>query len=279
MIKIATRLLPLAYGKYFNIASLVAPKKTADTAFHLFCTVRKGRVLPQQKGYLDNAKFEMLQIADHAIQTYRWPGSKETVLLVHGWESNSFRWRNLIEKLQANDYNIMAFDAPAHGYSSGKILYVPLYAQVLQHVLEKYRPKFLIGHSVAGMTMLYNEHQNPNTEIKKMITVGSPSEFHEIMGHYQHLLKFNDRVWGVLDEYIHTRFGFRIKEFSTSRYAKSITKKGLLFHDKHDTVAPYHASVQVHANWKNSRLVSTEGFGHSMHQDEVNDQIIDFLKS
>ncbi|MFT6934887.1 MAG: hypothetical protein ACJAUQ_001278, partial [Maribacter sp.] len=31
--------------------------------------------------------------------------------------------------------------------------------------------------------------------------------------------------------------------------------------------------------WKGSRLISTEGLGHSMHQDEVNEQIITFLAS
>ncbi|HAF77707.1 MAG TPA: alpha/beta hydrolase, partial [Maribacter sp.] len=55
------------------------------------------------------------------------------------------------------------------------------------------------------------------------------------------------------------------------------TKKGLLFHDRFDKIAPYHASVDVHKHWKGSEFISTEGFGHSMHQDEVNDKIISFL--
>ena len=53
--------------------------------------------------------------------TYRWLGKKETILLAHGWESNSFRWKDLIVKLDtALDYNVIALDAPAHGRSSGE---------------------------------------------------------------------------------------------------------------------------------------------------------------
>ena len=57
------------------------------------------------------------------------------------------------------------------------------------------------------------------------------------------------------------------------------TKKGLLFHDRFDSITPYHASEQVHAAWKDSALITTEDLGHSMHQNEVNDQIIAFLTS
>ena len=273
------KLLPKAYGVYFNFLSLFFRRRTAKLAFELFCTVRKGRVLPHQKDYLDSAKNEVLLIAGHEIQTYRYPGKGETVLLVHGWESNTFRWRTLIAKLKEANLNILAFDAPAHGYSSGKKLHVPLYAEILQRLIREYRPKHLVAHSVGGMAVIFNEYKNPNPEIEKIVTVASPSEFHEIMEHFQNLLGFNDRVMNALSSYVFNRFGFHIEEFSTSEFVKGNSKKGLLFHDKLDRVTPYHASKQVHKAWTGSRLVSTEGLGHSMHQEEVNLEILDFLKS
>ncbi|NDV16394.1 alpha/beta fold hydrolase [Muricauda sp. TY007] len=279
MKKLLNKILPLAYGQYYNVYTLIAPKKAADSAFHLFCTVRKGRVRPEQAAYLDGAKLAIEEVAEHKIQSYHWPGNKETVLLVHGWESNTFRWRNLIKKLKEADFNIIAFDAPSHGYSSGKHLYVPLYEEAVNYMVTKYNPKHLIGHSVGGMTIIYNQYKNPSAYVEKMVTIGSPSEFHEIMEHFQDLLKFNNRVMKYLDKYVYNRFGFRIDEFSTSRFAQSISKKGLLFHDRYDNITPYHASVAVNKNWKDSTLISTEGLGHSMHQDDVNDQIISFLEA
>ncbi|SDQ50250.1 alpha/beta hydrolase [Flagellimonas zhangzhouensis] len=279
MKKLLTKIMPLAYGQYFNVYSLVAPKKMADKAFHVFCTVRKGRVKPEQSEYLDGAKLTVEEVAGHKIQSYHWPGNKETVLLVHGWESNTYRWRNLIKKLREADFNIIAFDAPSHGYSSGKHLYVPLYEEAVNHMVKKYNPQHLIGHSVGGMTIMYNQYKNPSDHVQKMVTIGSPSEFHEIIQTYQDILKFNNRVMKHLDHYIYDRFGFKIDEFSTSRFAQSISKKGLLFHDKLDNITPYHASVKVNKNWRGSELVSTEGFGHSMHQEDVNNQIITFLEA
>ncbi len=272
-------MLPLAYGQYFNVSSFFMPQKAAHKAFNLFCTVRKGRVLSPQKAYLDEAKSDIELVAGHHLQSYHWPGEKETVLLVHGWESNTFRWRNLIKKLREAKFNVIAFDAPSHGNSTGKLLYVPLYEEALHHLIKKHNPKYLIGHSVGGMTLMYNEYKNPNPEVEKMVLIGAPSEFYEIMDQYQDILKFNNRFMGILDGYILKRFGFHIHDFSTAKFAKSNSKKGLLFHDRLDMIAPYHASEQVHANWSGSSLVSTEGLGHSMHQEEVNNQIVSFLET
>ncbi|WP_435623206.1 alpha/beta fold hydrolase [Flagellimonas sp.] len=279
MKKIVAKILPPLYGQYFNLLSFFVPQKTAHKAFVLFCTVRKGRVLPQQADYLEKAKNRIEDVSGHQLQSYTWPGQKETVLLVHGWESNTFRWRNLIQKLQEADYNIVAFDAPSHGHSSGKLLYVPLYEEAVHHMVNTYNPKYVIGHSVGGMTLMYNEYKNPNLEVEKIVTIGSPSEFHEIMDQFQKILKFSDRFMGHIDRYIFNRFGFHIRDFSTSEFAKSNAKKGLLFHDRLDAIAPYHASEKVHKSWKNSELVSTDGLGHSMHQEDVNNQIIDFLQA
>ncbi len=279
MKKLLARLIPKFYGFFLNLLALINAKKAAVKAFYIFCTVRKGRVLPNQLPFLEPATSTKHDISGHSIQTYHWPGSKETALLVHGWESNTWRWHKLIAKLQEADYNIIAFDAPAHGYSSGKYLYVPLYVEILQPLIENYGPKYLIGHSVGGMTVLYNEFKNETPTVEKIITIGSPSEFHEIMTHFKNLLGLNKRMEKALENFLVEKFGFKVREFSSSKFVRTNTKKGLLFHDRLDKIAPYHASVQVHQNWKNSELISTEGLGHSMHQEEVNNQILEFLES
>jgi len=269
--------VPIAYGKYFNFLVHLLPEKAASRAFDVFCTVRKGKVSATQAPFLDIAKDRMHTAADHQIQAYRWIGNGPTVLLVHGWESNAWRWHKLIAKLQKADFNIIAFDAPAHGYSSGKLFNVPLCAAVLEHMVGYYQPNYLVGHSVGGMTSLYHEHRYPNTIVAKIVTIGAPSEFHEIMAQYQTILGLNEKMMLAIDSYLFNRFGFHIRDFSTAHYTKTNTKHGLLFHDRRDKIAPYHASESVHAAWKGSRLISTDGLGHSMHQDEVNDQIVSFL--
>lgn len=279
MKKLLARVVPLLYGKYFNLLVIFSPKKTASKAFDIFCTIRKGRVKPNQKEFLDKAKLTLEPIGEHKVQSYKWQGKGDTILLLHGWESNTYRWRNLIEKLRENDFNIIAFDAPGHGYSSGNKLYVPLYAISSRFMMEKYKPKHIIAHSVGGMTTIYDHYIKPKSSVDKIVTIGSPCEFSQFMEQYQRILKFNDKVKKALNIKLKEWLGFYFEEFSSAIFVKHNTKKGLLFHDTEDLQVPYEASVKVHNAWKGSELITTTGLGHSMHQEEVNNKIVQFLKS
>ncbi|WP_394747175.1 alpha/beta fold hydrolase [Spongiimicrobium salis] len=279
MKKTLQKYLPLLYGLYLKILVIFARKKAAKTAYHLFCTPRKGRVLEEQRSFLDGAKDQRLAFNHHSIQTYKWSGGEKTVLLMHGWESNSFRWWRLIPRLQEEGYTIIAMDAPGHGYSSGTCLNLLVYAKCAQKVIETYNPQYIIGHSMGGMTLVYHQYKYPNAAIEKIISLGAPSELPEIMAQFKQILNLNQRVMQALDDYFMTHFGFHIQDFSTSKYAKELHKKGLLIHDELDAIAPVSCSERVHANWKDSTLIKTKGLGHSLHQDGVRDRIIAFLKS
>ncbi|MBT8306798.1 MAG: alpha/beta hydrolase [Maribacter sp.] len=279
MKKVINTYLPLVYGTYFNFLSTLSKRKAAEKAFTLFCTPRKGRVRPEQYDFLEEAKSHRLWAGGEEIQTYHWPGDNETILLLHGWESNAFRWRNLITFLKKENYNIVAFDAPAHGYSTGTILNMPLYTECTKVVVDTFKPKILIGHSVGGMNTLYHQEKYPNAEIEKIVTIGSPSRLKDIIVHYQQMLSFNNTVLSGLDDLFKSLFDFRIHEFSTSEFKGHLPKKGLVIHDEEDTIAPFSASESVHAAWENSSFLKTKGLGHSMHQNKVNLHIMDFLKS
>lgn len=273
------KLLPKAYGCYFNLLSYLSPSRSARKAFRTFCKVRKGRVLPAQEGYLREAMAGREKVAGHELQTYRWQGDGDPILLIHGWESNSFRWRNLITFLREAGYDIYAFDAPGHGHSTGNHLHVPLFAECVNHMVGKIKPGHLIGHSMGGITGLYTLYRYPDEGVRKIVTIGAPSEFQGFLDHFKALLNLNGRMMIALDDYVREQFGLGVSELSSTRFAAALPQKGLLIHDIHDTVAPFRASQRVHAAWPGSTLVATEGLGHSLYQDEVNKRIIDFLKS
>ncbi len=279
MKKILGLIIARLYGLYFNFLALFSPKRAAEQAFTLFCTPRKGKVLPLQRDFLEKAGHQILDYGGLPLQTYHWPGSGKTVLLMHGWESNSFRWRNLIEFLLRENFNVIAFDAPAHGQSGGKIFNVPIYAECADMLINKFHPEFLVAHSLGGTAAVYHQYQYQSNSVEKLVTIGSPSELKEIMTHYQQLLKFNNRVHNALDQYFIRHFGFGIEDFSTSKFAAQLQIPGLLIHDELDKVTPVSASEMVHANWKGSKLIKTRGLGHSLHQEEVNRLIVDFLKT
>lgn len=279
MKKILNRILPKAYGSYFNFLVLFSRKKAAKKAFELFCTPRRGKVSIHQKDFLDSAKSGTIEADGVHFQTYHWKGKKDTVLLLHGWESNSFRWQNLITFLKKEEFDIVALDAPAHGYSTSKTFTAPLYAKGIKPVVEKYRPQHILAHSIGGMSALYYHHESIENSIEKIVTLGSPSEFLPFIKGYQDFLGLSKRVMDAMGDHFFGLFGFHMNEFSTSEFVRNFKIKGLLIHDVQDKVTPVSGSEKVHANWKNSTLLKTKGLGHSLHQDEVSEKIMGFLKS
>ncbi len=271
--------LPVLIGKYFQFLFIFYPKKAVRKAYVLFCTPRKGRILPEQEDFLEDAEDEKILIGETKIQTYRWPSMGETILMVHGWESNTHRWKTLILKLHKKGYNIIAFDAPAHGNSSGKILNVPLYTECLQKIIELYRPNHLVGHSVGGMTTIFHQYSYPNPEVQKMVVLAPPSELSRIMKGYQRVLKLSPKFMKALNQHFKDKHNFYFEEFSVSDFAKKITNNGLLIHDKYDDIAPYREAKTIGKNWSNVQFITTENYGHSLFFEEVDNMIIDFLKA
>ncbi len=279
MKKFLLKLLPKAIGIQINAISLWSKKAAAQKAFLVFCTPRGGQIKAHQQEALNIAKDQQIEIEKNVtIQTYRWVGTGPTILLIHGWESNTHRWFKLIEVLQENNYNIIAFDAPAHGNSTGKILNVPLYANCVQAVSQLYTPSVHIGHSIGGLTTIYHYYKYHPEHIKKLVILGAPSQLSVIMKDYQRLLGMKNAVMTGLNNLVKERFGFSIDQFSGFAFAKAITIPGLIIHDKYDQITPVESSRGVHENWKNSTYIETSGLGHSLYQDKVNTQILKFIE-
>lgn len=271
--------IPLLIGKYLGAKALFTPKKATQQAFNIFCTPRKGRATEKHQDFFDTAVEEKITTNNHQIQTYNWKGSGETIILLHGWESNSFRWKSLVELLQKENYNIIAIDAPAQGNSSGKYLNVPLYTACAKDIIEIHKPSIVIGHSLGGMTAIYNQIEYNNPCIEKIIALGPPSELSFFMKSFQVTLGLSNKFMSKIDAYLKSTFGLYAKQFSISNFAKEIKINGLLILEKYDKLAPYKYSKRIADNWEKCDLVTVENIGHSLQSKVIDQKILAYLKT
>ncbi len=266
-------------GKAINATSLVSPKYASKKALSLFATPRKGRYSEAQRQSLSTANFESLKYENFNIATYHWPGNNKTILLVHGWESNVWRWNYMLEDLKAQDYNIIALDAPAHGNSSSRQFNAVLYSEFINVVAKKYQPNVLVGHSVGGMASVFCMHNHKLASVKKLILLGAPAHFTGVFSRYKSMMGYNKRVSNGLDSIVLNRFGKPIDYFSAANFSKDIEAKGLIIHDKKDKIIPFEDALLFANRFKNSELISTEGFGHSLIDKSLIPKIIEFINA
>jgi len=264
-------------GGAINLTSYLSSKFAASIAIKLFSTPQKGKIIPKEANYLKTAIQDHVTFENKAIKTYHWKGTNDTILLAHGWESNSYRWKDLITLLQNKNYNIIALDAPAHGASEGKLFNALRYAECINLVAQKFQAKTIIGHSVGGMATIFFQHKYQSKSVKKLILLGAPADFVGVFSRYEKMMGYNKRVSKALRNYVLKHFNHLPEYFSPAEFSKDIDAKGLVIHDKKDRIIPYKDGLKFKQNYANAKFISTKGFGHGLKSEVIYNHILDFL--
>lgn len=272
-------ILVKSVGLYVNILSFVRPEKAKKLAYQLFSQPRKGRIdstkLPKT---LVNTEKETFSFQNETFQTYMWRGNEEIILLIHGWESNSSRWKKLLPYLLPLGKTIIAIDAPAHGLSSGKEFSAPKYAEYINVVTQKYQAKLLIGHSIGGGAIACYLNKYNDLSVQKVILLGSPSDFKLLNNNYVALLSLNAKVKILLEKHIQEKFNIHLDDFKGHLFAENFSQKALIAHDIDDKIVLVEEGKKYASTWKNATYIETKGLGHSLHGKDLYKTITDFIK-
>ncbi|AUP80409.1 alpha/beta fold hydrolase [Flavivirga eckloniae] len=266
-------------GYYINLLSYFSPNYAAKLAIKLFSTPQKGRIQDEQVQYLNTAIQEDIVYENISIKTYCWKGKKDTVLLAHGWESNSYRWKDLIELLKSLDYTVIAIDAPGHGNSSGKLFNALLYSECIHTVAKKFNANTIIGHSVGGTSTIFSQYKKQLESVEKIITLGAPSDFVDIFDRYETMMGYNKKVSKGMSQYVLKKYNHLPEYYSAANFSKEIDAKILVVHDKKDRIIPFTDGLKFKKNYEKVEFIATKGFGHGLKNDAVHNFVIDFLNA
>ncbi len=276
--KIQYFIITKSIGLYINNLGLLFPKKATLLAYQIFSQPRIGKLNPNQlPKLLQEAKHEVLEYKQHKIKSYTWQGNANTILLVHGWESNSMRWKKLLPYLKKTGSTMIAIDAPAHGLSSGKEFNAILYSEFIEVAVNKFRPNAIIGHSVGGMASYFYQYKHENPAIEKLVLLGAPSSLRVIFENYVSLLSLNSRMTQALENYFIQKFKFQLDDFSGEKFCKKIHTKGIVAHDVNDKIVAYADGEKIGKSYANAKFIITNGFGHSLHKEDLYEEIASFV--
>ncbi|WP_170227003.1 alpha/beta hydrolase [Luteibaculum oceani] len=96
-----------------------------------------------------------------AFEVKETANAKACILMVHGMGEHCWRYNHVVDYFVEQDLNVIRFDLPGHGLSSGKRGHIKSYDEVLDCVdyflglLNDYNvPSFLFGHSMGGNIVL-----------------------------------------------------------------------------------------------------------------------------
>src|ERR1700730_16926098 len=136
--KLAQKLAVNYIRAKLNIIALVSKRRAAARAFELFCTPLRKTKKKKPPVFLKGEKISF-KIQKLVIRGHRWnfPKNKKC-LIIHGFEFTSYNFDRYIIPLVKKGYEVLAFDAPAHGKSDGSQITLPLYVETLKMINQEF---------------------------------------------------------------------------------------------------------------------------------------------
>jgi pimeloyl-ACP methyl ester carboxylesterase len=274
MKKIIIRLI----GLYLNTLAIVAPRKAGRLGFELFLYPYRIPISQKQRSFLDAAALTRIDFRGVKLQAYRWGSGPKNILLLHGWQSHSYRWKAYVEAINKEEYSIYAFDAPGHGLSTGKFLSVPLYSDAIETLINQLGTiDCVISHSFGGFSILHALYTKPTLNVKRIVAMASPVGAQEFFDFYKKTLGLSETCVAVTIKHFTQVFQQPPGYFSAPFFASAMDVPGLIIHDEDDRETPVLNSKHIHQSWKNSRLFLTKGLGHNLKSHEVVREAIQFF--
>jgi pimeloyl-ACP methyl ester carboxylesterase len=223
------------------------------------------RNLKREEAILEQAEVGRIVIAPGTenrkedIAVYRWGNGERRVLLVHGWAGKAAQFFTLIGTLREHGFSVVAFDAPAHGNSSGVFASGPAFARAARMVDELYGPFYgVVAHSLGATATTIALAQG--LKVQRAVLLAPVAFVEPLLEMFIKLRELPDPLAAGLRERFAARYSGGI--ISIPLLAKDFQIPALIFHDPDDGELPFSHGESIARAWAGAKLVPASGSGH-----------------
>lgn len=254
--------VPIWLRTGFGIMERISPYLAMRLAAYIFSKPLKfKRPKKEQKALrLCNQGKEYIDQIDRTIATYTWASSGKKVLLAHGWSGRGTQMHRIAETLYEDGYHVVAYDAPAHGKSSGKQTNILQMIATIAHLDITYGFDYLIGHSFGGMA-IFNYCKTPNN-VKKIVTLGAADNMRTIFDNYIQSVGLQQKTSDRMTSYFEKKYALKIDDYSPFVTVQKLQIPTLILHDEGDYDVRVDCADNIAKQHPNATLIKTKGLGH-----------------
>ena len=264
----------------FRGTTAISPGSAAALAMTLFRRPPRHRDTEEERRALARAERLPLSLDRRPLAAWRW-GRGPAVLLVHGWGSRGSRLASFVEPLTEAGYSVVAFDAPGHGGSAGRLSSLPQFIAAIETVARELGDNGtfagIVAHSMgaAATTLAMSRGLRAGRLVflaPAVDPLGYTERFAEMVG-------LTSDITDRMRRSIERRFGQSWDDFEVLRPATKMTAPLLVFHDREDRDVEWTNGEAIAKAWPGAELVSTSGLGHRriVHDPDVVARAVSFL--
>ena len=244
----------------FRATQAVSPSAAARIADRLFCSPPSSSIPSKVRDLFTRAERSSVVVDGQRVAVWKW-GSGPAVALVHGWGSRAARLGVHVEPLLAEGFCVIAFDAPAHGESEGRLGSGLQTARALLAVANANPLYGVVAHSLGTAATLVALRDG--LQLQRAVFIAPPSDIGIFLTRFADTFGMRDDVLAAMKRRTEERLRFSWSEFDLVRMASAGHRAELLLvHDRDDDEVALSCGEAIAAAWPGTKMVVTEGLGH-----------------
>ncbi len=267
---------------FYGVLCRVAPALAAYLAYGQLATPARNAPRDWHLGLRRQAVARRLPFGGGELSVLEW-GKGPTVLLVHGWASHATHMGRMVGPLVGAGFRVVAFDAPAHGDSTGDATDMVQFASAIAAVAADVGPLHaVVGHSFGAAMALYAA-RDWGVQPGRMVLFSSFDHCNWFIDAFgQHVGLTGDVLQRVRQRLVRL-YGGRLdwSRMSVVDMARAADFPALLVHDEDDEEIPFEHALALAAAMPRGELRRTRGYGHHLvlRSAGVIDQVVQFVAS
>jgi pimeloyl-ACP methyl ester carboxylesterase len=246
----------------FRTVSSVAPEMAARWAEALFCTPPRHQPRSGDEAFLATGRRSSVSWAGQDLALWEWgPERKPAVVMVHGRGSRAGRFSAMGRGLLERGHRVVAYDAPAHGRSTGRLASLVEFARALRAVAAGVGPvQSLVGHSLGGAAIVLALRDGLTAQ--RVVLLAAPADVSRFATAFADHLRLPEPTREAMRRNLERRLEARWDDLHLPAIVAQLRIPALVVHDRGDPDVPYRHAEEIVRAWPGARLLATDGLGH-----------------
>lgn len=262
----------------FENLSSASPRAAGRAALFLFThplppairSAAEKRLARKAQAKLDDAAREDLHLRGYRIATYRFaattPTPIGTVLLVHGWTSTAAFMTAPVDQLRARGYDVVGFDMPAHGKSSGRKAELMDCVLSMVEVANRHGPiDQVIAHSFGGPVTTLALASGVSSGLggdTRLLFIASPNRLADVTEQFSRAIGLTRAAQNWFEAALVEPFGVDLEDMDGTTLLAGCRNPLTILHSRDDREVAFDAAEKFAGVGDHVRLRPLDGLGH-----------------
>lgn len=257
-------LLPLKL--FFIISSRLTPSVAVVVAEKLFTTPFHSKRRDIEHEMLESAeKFQIPIGNNRRLAGYRWGRKTDPViLLIHGWTATATCFVNYIDPLLSKGYQVISYDAIAHGETAGVSVSLTEWADTVVAVMKEVgKVHCIMGHSLGAGAIVIASSLKLETD--KVVLISPVADISKVTGQFAKALSIPEKIMEKTHQYAWRKYYASASKYGANWeevFESDFRVPTLIIHDINDKEIDVSNARKLAKQWTWAEVMETKRLGH-----------------